>query len=290
MGWRFRKSFSPLPGVRITLSPSGLSTSVGVGPIRVTSGPRGQHVTATIPGTGLSFQQRLQAPQQPAAAAVATPTLPGLPPPVAADDIRAIRSGGSAGLTTSGLAEFKRLLQEAGREHAEIVRELAAWRNNEQIAVRKVERWRRGWLLRRVRKSRYASLEAAASEASERRAELEQQESLARLQTSIDLPKGVHAAYLQFLDTFTQLSRVGCIWDTVGARATNMAVERTSAGRSVARQLVRFELGKCELLETDWTVPRLGNANGGELFLYPAFAIYFINLDSFALLDTRRLR
>jgi len=30
MGWRFRKSFSPLPGVRLNFSPRGISTSVGV--------------------------------------------------------------------------------------------------------------------------------------------------------------------------------------------------------------------------------------------------------------------
>ncbi|MEW6736418.1 MAG: DUF4236 domain-containing protein [Acidobacteriota bacterium] len=59
MTWRFRKSFSPLPGVRITLSPSGVSTSVGVGPFRASIGPRGPAVTANIPGTGLSFRQAL---------------------------------------------------------------------------------------------------------------------------------------------------------------------------------------------------------------------------------------
>jgi hypothetical protein len=31
MGSRFRKSSSPLPGVRFTISPRGLSTSVGAG-------------------------------------------------------------------------------------------------------------------------------------------------------------------------------------------------------------------------------------------------------------------
>jgi hypothetical protein len=34
MGWRFRKSFSPLPGVRLNFSPRGISTSVGAGPFR----------------------------------------------------------------------------------------------------------------------------------------------------------------------------------------------------------------------------------------------------------------
>lgn len=60
MNWRFRKSFTPIPGVRLTLSPSGISTSVGVGPLRVTAGPRCSSMTLGVPGTGLSFVQLLR--------------------------------------------------------------------------------------------------------------------------------------------------------------------------------------------------------------------------------------
>lgn len=35
MGWRFRKSFNPLPGIRLNFSPRGISTSVGAGPARL---------------------------------------------------------------------------------------------------------------------------------------------------------------------------------------------------------------------------------------------------------------
>lgn len=62
MGWRFRKSFSPFPGVRFNFSPSGISTSIGVGPARVYIGPRGAAVSARVPGTGISFRQPIGVP------------------------------------------------------------------------------------------------------------------------------------------------------------------------------------------------------------------------------------
>jgi hypothetical protein len=52
MGWRFRKSFRVLPGVRLNLSKSGLSATIGVAPFHVNVGPRGVYGDLSIPGTG----------------------------------------------------------------------------------------------------------------------------------------------------------------------------------------------------------------------------------------------
>src|SRR5262249_6023882 len=61
MPWRFRRSFRLLPGVRLNLSRSGVSTSIGVKGAHVTIGP--SHTTASVgvPGTGLSYQQTIHA-------------------------------------------------------------------------------------------------------------------------------------------------------------------------------------------------------------------------------------
>lgn len=60
MGFRFRKSISICPGVRLNFGKSGLS-SLGVGPrgASVSIGKRGVHSNVGIPGTGLSHRTRL---------------------------------------------------------------------------------------------------------------------------------------------------------------------------------------------------------------------------------------
>jgi hypothetical protein len=55
MGFRFRRSFRLMPGVRINLSKSGVSTSIGGRGAWFTVGPRGARTTVGIPGTGLSY-------------------------------------------------------------------------------------------------------------------------------------------------------------------------------------------------------------------------------------------
>lgn len=54
MALRFRKSFKIAPGVRVNLSKSGISTSVGKKGLTANLSKRGTRVTAGIPGTGLS--------------------------------------------------------------------------------------------------------------------------------------------------------------------------------------------------------------------------------------------
>lgn len=288
--WRFRKSFSPLPGVRLTLSPSGISTSVGVGPMRVTAGPRGAYLTTTIPGSGLSHRQALSsmsgsANAQPSQAA----PLPSLPPspsvPTGVPEMAQIQSAGSGVLTTPGIAEFRRLLDQARLSHAATVRELLDAKEKELRTTTHYESWRDGWLLRRIRQKRFAALQAAAEEATALRTELAEQEELARLGTQIDLPDSIRALFARFCDSFDQLSRAARIWDTVSHRAIDRVAERSIATRAVERKRVAFRLGGCEVIQSEWRVPHLENANGGDLFLYPLFLVYFAGEHSFALLE-----
>lgn len=59
MGFRFQKRISILPGARINLSKSGASASLGPRGADVNIGREGVTTNAGIPGTGLSYRQKL---------------------------------------------------------------------------------------------------------------------------------------------------------------------------------------------------------------------------------------
>ena len=68
MALRFRKSFKIAPGVRINLSKSGVSTSIGGKGITANLSKRGTRLTTGIPGTGLSCSTLYKSkPKAPAA-------------------------------------------------------------------------------------------------------------------------------------------------------------------------------------------------------------------------------
>ncbi|WP_258403313.1 DUF4236 domain-containing protein [Pseudomonas aeruginosa] len=59
MGFRFSKRITIVPGVRLNISGSGISTSVGPRGLSLTMGKRGTYLNAGLPGTGLAYRERL---------------------------------------------------------------------------------------------------------------------------------------------------------------------------------------------------------------------------------------
>jgi hypothetical protein len=61
MAFRFRKSKSIFPGVRINLTPKGLGISAGTKGMRVSRSATGQSsLSAGIPGSGISYRKRIK--------------------------------------------------------------------------------------------------------------------------------------------------------------------------------------------------------------------------------------
>jgi Protein of unknown function (DUF4236) len=59
MGFRFQKRISLLPGIRLNLSKSGASVTVGKPGLSVNLGKDGATGNVGIPGTGLSYREKL---------------------------------------------------------------------------------------------------------------------------------------------------------------------------------------------------------------------------------------
>lgn len=283
MGWRYRKSFKPLPGVRLTLSSTGLRTSVSLGPLRLTADSRLPEKDAgPTPGHSDSYEQREPSGLPSPPAQVPRPPSPSSSAHGALTDIR---SASSETLTSAGLEELKAMLERANQERTEIARDHALACDQEDRTGADYRSWRDGWLFRRLFKQKYAQLRAAAEEATAYREELEEQKRLARLETTIEMPSGMDSAFRRVVDEFKLLAKSAYIWDTVGERSANKVAERTIAGRVIDRKRVKFSLGKCEMINCEWEVPKLMNANGGDIYLYPGFVIYYIDKRRFGLLE-----
>ena len=78
MGFRFRKSIKLFPGLRLNLSKSGVSASVGVKGATVNISDRGTRGTVGIPGSGISYSENLSSPDHAARPAPAAPASEGM--------------------------------------------------------------------------------------------------------------------------------------------------------------------------------------------------------------------
>ena len=78
MGFRFRKSIKLFPGLRLNLSKSGVSASVGVKGATVNISDRGTRGTVGIPGSGISYSEKLSTPEHTARSERTTPPSGGM--------------------------------------------------------------------------------------------------------------------------------------------------------------------------------------------------------------------
>ena len=307
MGWRFRKSFRVIPGVKLNLSKSGLSLSLGGAPVTVNVGPRGVYGTASLPGTGVSFRKKLQfgqptdgndfspAPESPGPAfgrsTPLVPLNPALPQPVPSQvappelaSIQEIRSSSTELLTSESLKELKELIQNTYTEHRDIETDIARAKPEAERAFSRYESWNRGFLFKKVFKNSFAKRKDESETAQAKLKELEEQLQLTTIVAQVEMGKEQAEPYFRMRDEFAQLSECAAIWDKTARQDTNQYKERTTARESVFREKVTFSFSGCDLIKWQDKIPHLANANGGEMFLYPGFILYRAAREAFSVI------
>jgi hypothetical protein len=307
MGWRFRHSFKVIPGVKLNLSKTGLSCSIGGAPFTMNVGPRGVYGTASLPGTGISYRQKFGGGPEthepnapvfpPSASPHLLPTVPSPAPipsplsiPATTMPVREIHSASTELLTSESLKELKRVIQSAYEEHQDISSQLATGREEKERASRRFHSWENGFLFKKLFKAKFAQRRADSETANAKVAELEEQLRLTTIATHVEIATEQAEPYFKMRDDFALLSESVAVWDIKSYRATDRFHERTTAETRVDRQRVAFSLGSCDLIQWEQKVPHIQNAKGGDLFLYPGFIVYRAAKEAFSVIDFHDVR
>jgi hypothetical protein len=290
MGWRFRRSFKVIPGVRLNLSKSGLSASIGSGPFHLNVGPHGAMGTASIPGSGISYRQHFGAGRSPSARkhSFPSPTIFPEPPPSSSLNeaaIDVIQSASTEGLTSENLKEFKQLVQTVYEEYEDISRQLNHACNLKQQATRRFQSWERGFLFKAIFKKKFEQRKENLNVSTAEVSELEEQLRLTPIATHIEVDKEVADLYFTMRAEFAKLCECATIWDVKAIRATDRLHERTAVTTRITRQPVGFAIGDCDLIKWEEHVPHIQNSKGGDLYLYPGFILYRTTNEAFSVID-----
>lgn len=296
MAWRFRKSFRVIPGLRLNLSKSGLSASIGGAPFTLNVGTRGVMGTASIPGTGISYRQQFGAgpdavpPDRSSDSSEPTPSqvpvrFHPLQTFVSNSQIEEIHSSSTELLTSATLKDLKNLIQTAFQQHEEIARELDDARTAKAEAERRFDSWDQGFMFKRLCKKSFELRREILETEIARVSELEEQLKLSMISTHIELEQEQSELFYRMRDQFAALAESASIWDIKTRQATDKFHERTTASTRLSREKVRFELGRCDLIDWEQKVPHLTNAKNGDLYLFPGFILYRAAREAFSLIE-----
>lgn len=292
MGWRFRKSFTVIPGLKLNLSKSGLSASIGGAPFTLNVGPHGVIETASIPGTGLSYRRHLNTGSYPAPSDAPSPpsNLHSLPsssfsPEASIAPIEEIHSASTELLTSKGLRDLKKLIQTTFEEHEDISLHLSTARDEKTNAESRYNSWEHGFLFKHIFKKTFACRKENLDTATEKVSELEEQLRLTTIATHIEIEKTQEDFYYRLRDDFAALCECAALWDIKSHQATDKFHERTTASLRLDRQRVTFALGNCDLIRWEQKVPHIKNSKDGDIYLYPGFILYRAAREAFSLIE-----
>jgi hypothetical protein len=293
MSWRFRQSFKLFPGVKINVSKSGLSTTLGSGPFHLNISPLGLMQTLSIPGSGISCRHRLggihdsnsrkgeeEIPQwQPDGLPCANPMTSEV-----------IQSAETEEMTSPGMDAFLSLLKAALRERREIDGLLNVSRKQYAGLRSRLDDWELGFWKKRLFPKRLALLRDEVKLNREMIDEYEQQWKQTVIQTQIDVSEADMERFDAVKETFSRLLGSEMIWDVLSVATVDKGRERSSASSSYARHRVFFSFNSMGVISSRWVVPYLGNRNGGVLYLYPGFVLYYVNDLELTVIDCKDIQ
>lgn len=290
MGLRFRQSFQLFPGVRLNLSGSGISATIGVPGASVNVGGHGVRSTVGIPGSGLSYTSDLT-PRSTPSPAYRPGSAPPINPSVAywqSQQMREINSAAVESLTSRGLVEVRDLIAQARSQRAEIAADLTEAQAVRDRDAAELDRRSRS-LFRFLYKRRIAELEESVPEAEQEIQRFTEWQQSTHVDVSFETSDAAQKAYGALVRQFEALRGCARIWDITSDRIGNRVVERSYASRTITRTPVTLEFSASDLVRFEGRAMRFQNVNGEDILIFPGVALMPREDGAFALIDLREI-
>src|SRR5205085_4545690 len=135
---------------------------------------------------------------------------------------------------------FQRLLSEASHEQQQLDTEVNALAPVASAKRDRADRWRNGFILRRIMTKKFQQIQEEAEESAAHLAELQEQRRLTSIATHIEVAESLRRPFGRLCDSFARLTECQRIWDTLAIQKTDRVRERTTAEHAIERRAVRF--------------------------------------------------
>jgi hypothetical protein len=274
---RFRKRVQVFPGFRINISKSGISSTIGKNGLSVNVTKDGSYLNTGIPGTGLYDRKRISNSDsnETNQEIIETENHP------VHGAITQIASSESSELQSSSLLDLKNLLDSVFEEKIQLAKEI----NLSKIELKKLNKFNRitkifliGFIIP-IFKKKIMKLENEISELS---TDFEN----CKIDLNIEFDSEINLMFDKVCNSFLELSKSDKLWDKTATVDIN-SKSKISANQGVQLEPVIFSLTKVNTIDTSFSVPMLGNANGHALYLYPTFILMMNDDLKFTLIDVK---
>lgn len=282
---KFRKRVKLFPGVTLNFSKTGISTTVGVPGASVNFNRQGTFLNTGLPGTGIYDRKRIggkrksnpsnkdfqdyEIPQQKII-------------PDQSTDLKSTENVEE--ITTEGLQELRDTLLSCYQERHDLKIEIAKAKSSSQTSQNILDFSYLiiiGFFFKWFRQNR--------DEKKEYLTDVENQLSECYVNIDLKTDEQIENSFLKLLESYKTLLTCQKIWDITSMFEIDKATTRSAASESITRKQVNFGFGNLDIIKSKFDALHFENANGGDLYIYPAFIAIVDNNGKFGLIDIREI-
>jgi hypothetical protein len=282
---RFRRRVKLFPGVTLNFSKTGISTTVGVPGASVNFNKQGTFLNTGLPGTGIYDRKRIGGKKQPSSSNQNFQDFEIPQQEIIPDQRTELKSTENVEeTTTEGLQELRDTLLSCYQEKNELKREIAKAKSNlqtSQILLVLSYLIIVGFFIKWFKQNR--------DEKKEYLADLEKQLSECYVNIDIKTDEQIEKTFIELLDSYKTLLTCQKIWDITSTSKIDKAATRSAASESITRKQVKFGFGNLDIIKSKFDALHFENANGGDLYIYPAFMAIVDSNKKFGLIDIREV-
>lgn len=281
MAWRFRRRIKIIPGITLNISGKGISTTIGVRGASINLGKKGAFLNTGIPGTGFYNRTKLGGQKK--------SKIHNIPFDVEAkepifDYEDNIASVDLENATSPTMDVLKSTIFAIREQEESLTKDIIKVGASLTLSSLKLGLNYLPFLgiFSNVIKNTRIDIASQKHTLKQLQAQLK-----ANRNTSINIKFDAASDYIysKLTESFTQLSKSKKIWDITAKNHIDRATTRSAAAAFVKRKKVTFKMSKLAEINCSQPAMMIENANGGNIYIYPAFVVIFKNKNNFAILD-----
>lgn len=280
---RFRRKAKLFPGVYLNFSKSGISTTIGIPGASINIGKKGTYLNTGIPGTGIYDRQRIgggyKRNQNSHIVDFQTPF-----EKIPSSEIVTIKTDQIEGTTTEGLQELKKTLLDCYQERNEYKKEINAAKSKLTFATLIMILSFLlifGFFIKWFKENK--------NDKKEYLQDLEKQLANCFVNIDMEVDDKFEKKYNTLLENYETLLTCNKIWNITSIESIDQKTTRSAASTSIQRRLVKFGFGNMDIIKSKYDALHFNNANGGDIYIYPAFLAIIDASKKFGLIDIREL-
>ena len=279
MAFRFRKRIRVMPGIYLNLGKNGVSTTIGPRGANINIGKGGAYLNTGIPGTGFSDREKLFGGKS----NTTNPSFSNneqtlVEEPIAEQELT----------TSEGLVGLKEHIEEASNDRQELVNEIKQTQENLNQLQNDLEKKQNGFFSKLfTKKETVENLEKEVEETSAYLEDIKKQYEESQADINIHFDEELEDQYKKVVAAFRQLTTSNKIWDITTEIANNET--KSAAKTTVSRQEVKFNTENIDFIKSAFPAFHFQNANGSQIYIYPAFVLTIDTAKNLSLIDIKEL-